>query len=92
MKNIIQYEWHPVSKPPEKSGKYLVTLKYLTHKTLEIVHYSTNLYKVDKYDFPDKKNIPGWYNYDGEYGYYEQSDIVGWSELPDFYNEEDEKC
>ena len=34
MKNIIQYEWHPVSKPPEKSGKYLVTLKYLTHKFL----------------------------------------------------------
>ena len=88
----MNYDWHPVSETPKKNGRYLVTLKYSTHKILQIALYSNDLYKVDQYDFFDKKNQPGWYNYDSEYGYYEQNDIIGWTELPETYSEEEEKC
>ena len=88
----MNYDWHPISEHPEKPGKYLVTIKYSTHKSLEISNFSKDLYTVDEYDFYDKKGQPGWYGYDSEWGFYEQHDIIGWGELPDFYNEEDEKC
>lgn len=79
-------EWIPVSKPPKVGGKYLVTLHYNTHDTVETAYYSKNLYKVDEYDFYDKRR-PGWYNYDSEYGHYEQTDVIAWCKLIEPYKE-----
>ena len=74
------------SVPPKVGGKYLVTLHYITHDTVETAYYSKNLYKVDEYDFYDKRR-PGWYNYDSEYGYYEQTDVIAWRKLIEPYKE-----
>ena len=77
-------EWIPVSKPPEINGRYLVSMRYLTHDTVETASYSTDLHKVDKWDFP--KHEAGWYNYDSEYGYYKiENVIVAYMPLPEPY-------
>jgi len=79
-------KWIPVSKPPKKDGKYLVTIHYIniTRDTIETVNYSKNLYKVNEYDFYDRKRA-GWYNYDSEYGYYEVDSVIAWMPLPKPY-------
>ena len=75
-------------KLPEKDGEYLVTVKP-TFKNMKnyIKHcdFALNLYKVDEYDFVDKKGVAGFYKYDSEYGYYEVTDIVAWMPLPEPY-------
>lgn len=78
-----QTEWIPVSEPPKKDGKYLVTLRFITHDEVATAKYSNNLHKVDALDFPENK--AGWYNYDSEYGYYEQDSIIAWMPLPTPY-------
>ena len=78
-----QTEWIPVSEQPKKDGKYLVTLHFITHDAVETAKYSNNLHKVDEFDFPENK--AGWYNYDSEYGYYEQDSIIAWMPLPKPY-------
>ena len=84
---LDKYRWHPIFEQPEKDGKYLVTIKYSTHKIIEIRSFSKDLYQVDKLDFVFKKGQSGWYGYDNDWGYYEQQDIIGWTELPDFYED-----
>ena len=81
--------WIPVSERlPEENGEYLVTVKP-TFKNMKnyIKHcdFALNLYKVDEYDFVDKKGVAGFYKYDSEYGYYEVTDIVAWMPLPEPY-------
>lgn len=74
---------------PPKNGKYLVTINYTDRSVLQIVRYTNNLSKVDKYDFKGDTN-PGWYDYDSEYGYYPVYDVVAWMELPEAYKEGEE--
>lgn len=74
---------------PPKNGRYLVTVNYTDRSVLQIVGYSNNLSKVDKYDFKGDTN-PGWYTYDGEYGYYTINNVVAWMELPEVYREGEE--
>ena len=76
-------EWISVKTPPKKNGRYLV----VTHGYHEIRSYANNLYKVDDYDFHDKKRA-GWYDYDGEYGYWEDNAVTHWAELPELPKEE----
>jgi hypothetical protein len=83
VKDKPQGEWIPVSEPPKKNGKYLVTLRFITHDTVETAKYSNNMHEVDALDFPENK--AGWYNYDSEYGYYEQDSIIAWMPLPKPY-------
>lgn len=82
LKNQYPSKWTPASNPPKVKGKYLVIIKCPTLTSIDIIYYSLNLYQLDKYDFYDKKR-PGWYNYNSEFGYYEVSNIIAWSPLPD---------
>lgn len=70
-------KWH--TNPPTEEGEYLVVCKYM--RFVEMAKYSKNLYKVDKYDFPNKKRA-GWYKYDSECGFYEIRDVIAWTYFP----------
>lgn len=74
-------------KLPEEEGQYIVTTKF----GIKISSFSNNLYKLDKYDFADYKGKQrkGFYNYDSEYGYFEQ-DILAWMPTPEPYREDEE--
>lgn len=76
-------KWH--TEPPKKNGKYLVWWC----DEVDIANYTDNLYKVDGYDFEDKKRA-GWYEYDSEYGYFELNNVKAWQELPSNYKESEE--
>ena len=69
---------------PPKNDRYLVTIDYMDRSVLQILGYSNNLSKVDKYNFKGNTN-PGWYSYDGEYGYYTINNVVAWMEKPEVY-------
>lgn len=90
--------WVPVTeklpvRPSSMSDEfmYLVTIKTNNPALGNIVrqcHFSNNLSLVDKYDFPKKRyNRPGWYNYDGEYGFYEVTKVIAWMKEPEPYKE-----
>lgn len=79
-KNAINaLEWH--KGQPAKDGKYLVKRKYITvdDTYITILSWTDNLYKIDE-EFKDEC---GWYDLDGEYGYYQINDerIVEWKEI-----------
>ena len=71
---------------PEKEREYLVT----TRGRLDILSFAKDLYKVDKYDFWDRKDVSGWWWYDGEYGYIETDGVTAWMYLPKPYKESEE--
>lgn len=81
-------QWIPVSERlPEKEGdcEYLVT----SGSGLKILSFAKDLYKVDEYDFWDKKGVSGWFDYDSEYGYIEMG-AIAWMPLPQPYKSESE--
>lgn len=72
--------WIPTKeRVPDKNGEYLTLSKKGNYY---ISSWTSNLYKLDKYDFPDKKGKSGFYRYDSEYGYYEDTDVEYWMPLP----------
>ena len=71
---------------PKKNGKYLVVYKYFDYRSIDVVNFSTNLHKVDKYIFDTEKR-PGWYEPDDETGYFERTSITHWAELPELPTE-----
>lgn len=75
-------------KLPEKGGRYLVTRDGIVADTVYILSYSKNLYNVDKFEFDDKKGVPGWYDYDDEWGYISFDDVIAWMPLPEPYKAE----
>ena len=85
--------WIPISeRNPNKNGEYLVTTKGLMGNVLvEILSYANDLYKIDKFDFNDKKGVDGWYVYDAEFGCYEVDNVVAWLPLPKPYGTESEE-
>ena len=91
IKALEQTMWIPVSERlPEDEQECLITYKGIGGFHIDLATYSTNLYKVDKYDFHTKKDISGFYGFDTEYGYYEWSDVVAWMPLPQPYKEGEE--
>lgn len=73
-------EWISVKdRLPNRSGKYLCAS---IPQYIRTAYFSKNLYKVDKYDFADKKGKSGFYNYDIEYGYCE-TNVDYWMPLPE---------
>lgn len=74
-------KWIPVSERlPEESKKCLVTFK---GGYVGIMCYASDLYRVDEYDFCDKKGKAGWHDYDSEWGYYSRDDVIAWMPLPE---------
>lgn len=96
LKALKQYidctRWVPVSERlPEVDGKYLTTIKVFGSNYNEIRSFANSLYKIDKYDFSDKKGH-GWYFYDSEYGYIEETNVIAWMPLPEPMKVGEENC
>jgi hypothetical protein len=84
----MKCNWHPYPKEvPPKDGTYITTVQYTSTKNIAVFSYSSNLYKIDKYDFK-KSDGAGWYSYDSEYGYFKVNGIIAWDELPKPYSED----
>ena len=91
MPSVIPQEpsWIPVSEKLPEDGIYLVTVERTTGKPrVEVMSFAKDLNKVDDYDFPEHKC--GWYEYDSEYGYWEDTDVIAWMPLPQPYKGESE--
>ena len=81
-------DWNDINNGfPTEDGNYLCVNKgYITDKPyIEILGFSTNLYKLDKYDFNEYKNKKqkcGFYDYDSNFGYQAETRVTHWMELP----------
>ena len=81
--------WIPVSERlPDDRKRCLVTFEA---EHVDIMYYAQDLYRVDKYDFCDKKDKAGWYDYDSEWGYHSRDDVIAWLPLPGPYKAESEE-
>lgn len=83
-------DWIPVTErlPSGEAERYLVAYPLMSlGLRVAICYYADNLEEVDEYDFKDEKHS-GFYWYDDEYGYCEQSDVKYWMPLPEPSKEE----
>ena len=77
-------DWIPVSERLPEDGSYLAAVKSIVGEPrISIRSFAKDLNKVDKFDFP--KHKCGWYSYDSEYGFWEDTDVIAWCELPEPY-------
>lgn len=78
-------EWIPCKdRLPEKDGRYLVSYHVFDDVYLvSIEFFALNMHEVDEYF----NEVPGWYNYDEVYGYYEKVEVNAWMLLPEHYKE-----
>ena len=74
--------------PPPENGQYLCVNKSFGRRNILKCGYAKCLSEIHEYDFEGVKT-PGFYNYDSEYGYYQERYITHWMPLPDL-PEEDE--
>lgn len=74
------------TEPPKEEGRYLCIVKGIGGYYHEVVTYTKNLESVDKYDFQGDER-PGWYDYDSEWGYYENTGVLYWMPLPELPDE-----
>ena len=82
--------WIPVSeKLPEDDKKQYIVQK--TNGFIDILGFTKDAYKLDKYDFAEYKgkNKQLFYKYDSEYGYIEWK-CEAWQPLPEPYKAESE--
>ena len=68
---------------PEKEGVYLCYHETAGIGFYDILQYVKDLYKYDKFDFPDSKGKGGFVEYDSEYGSYEVT-VEAWTEIPKY--------
>ena len=69
-------------KLPDKPGKYLTYRYNNPYGFYNVTGFADDLYKIDEYDFCDRKGKSGWYLYDSEYGYFEL-EVDAWMKLPE---------
>ena len=87
--------WIPCQERlPEEDGDYLVLYytpsAYKPYYTYDVTSFANDLYRIDKYDFSDKKEQKGWYYCDQEYGFCEDNSVYAWMPLPEPLREEGE--
>ncbi len=84
IKAIEQTTWIPVSERLPEDGTYLVTVEGIDGEPrIDIRSFANDLNKVDEFDFP--KHKCGWYDYDSEYGFWEDTRVTAWMPLPKPY-------
>jgi hypothetical protein len=79
-------EWVSVNdRLPDKDGEYLCVIYFKLCKSqlYKICYFAKDLYEVDELYFKDERGKSGFYAYDGEWGYYECSDVTHWMPLPE---------
>ncbi len=84
--NFVKKDGLPKKKGlPEKDGTYLCAIKnsFSGKFYYDVLSFAKNLYKVDKFDFWDKKGVASFYNHDSEYGYYDVDYVYAWKEIED---------
>lgn len=64
---------------PDTEGEYLC----ISGDFIYIFEFAKDLYKVDKYTFDNRKGKSGFYEFDGEWGYYEKERVTHWMPLPE---------
>ena len=84
-------EWHPYPKEtPPTDGVYITTVHIpgKTKNSVRLCGWSQNLYSLDNYTFT-KTDGSGFYNYDSEYGYYPELNVIAWNYKPEPYEGEE---
>lgn len=68
---------------PSENGTYLVAKRGFVGDFgyIDICEFALDLSKEDDYEFADEHRA-GWYNYDSEYGNYEELCVTHWMPLP----------
>lgn len=81
--------WIPCTERLPEDGIYLVTVERIAGKPrIETKSFAKDLHRVD--DFSFRKHKCGWYDYDSEYGCWEDTNVIAWMPLPKPYKEESE--
>lgn len=74
-------------RQPTEKGLYLVVYDILGCHVYETCRWTPNLHDVDEYDFEeDEYKRSGFYDYDGEWGYYEIKPLA-WQPIEDYVEE-----
>lgn len=75
---------------PTENGDYLVARDcFGLYRYYEAVSWANDLSELDKEDFPSKyyKGVSGFYDFNGECGYYEVSDVLAWCKVEPYEGE-----
>lgn len=74
-------------RQPTEKDVYLIVYDVLGHHVYDTCRWAPNLNDIDEYDFPDNIcNHSGFYEYDGEYGYYEIKPLA-WQPIESYIEE-----
>ena len=79
-------EWISVKdRLPDENGQYLCAdySKTFSKYFIEVLYFSKNLYKVDEFEFKNKKGKSGFYGYDSNWGHAEYEWVTHWMPLPE---------
>ena len=78
-------KWIPVSEKLPEDGTYLVTTigRILVEPSIDIRSFAKDLSKECEFGFHEHKC--GWYDYDSECGYWEDTGVIAWMPLPEPY-------
>jgi hypothetical protein len=83
---VVVPQWISVKERlPEKEGKYLCTSYYKSTNSLHINLYwfTKDFYKLDRFDFSDKKGVGGFWDSDDEWGICHHENVTHWMLLPE---------
>lgn len=83
LRKELKSKWINVKdRLPDKNMKCLCCVLARSTPYIYILEYTTNLYKVDKYDFPNKKH-GGFCDFDLEWGFIQYEKVTHWMPLPE---------
>jgi hypothetical protein len=84
--DVVPVEWISVKdRLPKTNGKYLCTSYYKSTNSLHINLYwfTKDFYKLDRFDFSDKKGVGGFWDSDDEWGICHHENVTHWMPLPE---------